>query len=113
MIRAENFIYFLSASGFFVGILYSMLADIEPAMVLWTTISITAIFYMIALASSAYFIKHIDIKASYTLDSMYYEEQLDKAKEKIEKREVYLRDASKFIKVLEDELLSKKEAEAL
>lgn len=113
MIRAENFIYFLSACGFFIGLVFSVLADIEPAMVLWTVVSITAIFYMIGLATSAFFIREIEIKAGYSLDSNYYEEQLDKAREKIEKRERYLRDASKFIKVLEEELMSKKNEVAL
>lgn len=108
MIRAENFIYFLSACGFFVGIIFSTFANIEPAMILWTTASITAIFYMIGLATSALFIREIEIKATYSLDTGYYDEQLDKAKEKIEKRESYLRDASAFINVLEDELKSKK-----
>lgn len=109
--RAENFIYFLTVCGFFIGIMFSILVEIEPAMVLWTTISITAVFYMIGLASSAYFIKYIDIKAAYTLNKDYYEEQLDKARGQIEKREAYIRDSTRFIRMLEEEILQKKDGE--
>lgn len=110
--RAENFIYFLTVCGFFIGIVFSLLIEIEPAMVLWTTISITAVFYMIGLGSSAYFIKYIDIKAAYTLNKAYYEEQLDKARGQIEKREAYIRDSTRFIRMLEDEILQRKGEDA-
>jgi uncharacterized membrane protein len=113
MIRPENFIYFLTVCGFFIGIIFSMVATIEPAMVLWTTISITAVFYMIGLASTSWFIKHIDIKAAYTLNRDYYEEQLDKARDQIEKRESYIRDSTRFIRKLEEEILQKKDEDLI
>ena len=104
MVKTENFIYFLTVCGFFIGLLFSILSDIEPVRMVWTTIGITVIFYIISLASSGYFIKATDLKAMYSLNQELYDYQLGKAMEQIERRESFVRDSQRYIRDLEDEL---------
>lgn len=112
MVSADNFIFFLTVCGFFIGLIFSLLTGLEPLPFVWTTISLCAVFYMIALASAAFFIKAINVKSSYTLDTAHYEIQLDKARDHIEKREEYIRDSTLFIRMLEAEILANKEEAA-
>ncbi|MDR2906339.1 MAG: hypothetical protein LBU73_10355 [Helicobacteraceae bacterium] len=104
--RPENFIFFLSSCGFFIGIIFGVLADFEPMGIIYSCAAFTALFYMIGLCAGAFFIRALDIKAAYTIDSEYYETQLDKARAQIERREVNIRDATRFIRVLEQEIAS-------
>ncbi|MDR0747030.1 MAG: hypothetical protein LBE89_03960 [Helicobacteraceae bacterium] len=109
MIKAENFICFLTSCGFFVGVIFSLLADFEPLMFVAVSIAMCVIFYTISLASASFFIRAIDIKAAYVLDREHYETQLDKVRLQIEKREKYIRDSTRFIEALEDEITKAKE----
>ncbi|MDR2639115.1 MAG: hypothetical protein LBC09_04690 [Helicobacteraceae bacterium] len=101
--RADNFIFFLTASGFFIGLIFALLADFEPLAFVYACVAVTFVFYMIALAASAFFVRFTDIRAAYKLGSEYYETQLDKARSQIEKREIYIRDSIGFIRALERE----------
>ncbi|MDR3162444.1 MAG: hypothetical protein LBT81_01100 [Helicobacteraceae bacterium] len=109
MIRAENFIYFLTSCGFFVGVIFGLVADFEPLMFVMVSIVMCVIFYTISLASASFFIRAIDIKAAYVIDREHYETQLDKVRSQIEKREKYIRESTRFIEALEDEIKKAKE----
>ncbi|MDR2151327.1 MAG: hypothetical protein LBO72_00750 [Helicobacteraceae bacterium] len=113
MIRADNFIFFLTASGFFVGLIFTLLANFEPLMMIYVCVAITFIFYMIALAASGFFVRYSDVKTAYKLGSEYYETQLDKARAQIEKREIYIRDSIGFIRSLEKETNALKNEESV
>ncbi|MGP1561952.1 MAG: hypothetical protein ACTTIC_07695 [Helicobacteraceae bacterium] len=106
MIKAENFIYFITVCGFFIGLVFSILSHSNPIYVVWSTIAITIIFYIISLAVSGYFIKNSAIKPSYSLKSEFYDIQLNKAISQIQRRERFLRDAQRYIEDLETELYS-------
>ncbi len=106
MIKAENFIYFITVCGFFIGLVFSILSHSNPIHVVWSTITITIIFYIISLAVSGYFIKNSAIKPSYSLKSEFYDIQLNKAISQIQRRERFLRDAQRYIEDLEAELYS-------
>ncbi|MDR3347432.1 MAG: hypothetical protein LBN32_02330 [Helicobacteraceae bacterium] len=105
----DNFICFLAACGFFIGVIFAILAEFEPLMFVVVSISMCAIFYMIALAAASFFVSAIDTKAAYTINRSYYETQLDKARGLIDRREEYIRDSMRFIRTLEDEITSNKE----
>ncbi|MDR2034869.1 MAG: hypothetical protein LBP89_09660 [Helicobacteraceae bacterium] len=109
--RADNFIFFLTASGFFVGLIFALLADLEALWLVYACIAITFIFYMIALAASGFFIRFVDSKTAYSIEVEYYETQLDKARSQIEKREAYIRDSTRFIRNLEAEIARAKSKE--
>ncbi|GHS87000.1 hypothetical protein FACS189487_02320 [Campylobacterota bacterium] len=102
--RPENFIFFLATCGFFIGVVFALLADLEPMAIVWASALTSAIFYMLGLCAGAFFIRYINVKAAYTIDINYYETQLDKAKAQIERRETNIRDATRFIRTLEDEI---------
>ncbi|MCV6608023.1 MAG: hypothetical protein OIF32_07425 [Campylobacterales bacterium] len=104
MVRTENFIYFLTVCGFFIGLIFSILSNIEAIQMVWSTIAITVIFYIISLAASGYFIKVSELKTAYTLNQDLYDLQLAKAINQIEKRESFLRDSQRYIRDLEEEL---------
>lgn len=113
MVRTENFIYFLTVCGFFIGLLFSILSDIQAVQMVWTTIGITVIFYIVSLASSGYFIKVSDLKTAYSLNQDVYDLQLGKAMNQIERRESFLRDSQRYIRDLEEELYRDGGMEAL
>jgi len=105
MIKPENFIYFLTVCGFFIGLVFSILTPMEPEMIIWTTISVTAAFYMVGLGSASFFIRYLDVKVGYAINRIEYEEKLDQVIRQIEKREAYIRDSSEFIEDLEQEMM--------
>jgi hypothetical protein len=104
MVRTENFIYFLTVCGFFIGLLFSLLSDIESIKMVWSTIAITVVFYILSLAASGYFIKVSELRTAYTLGQDVYDMQLSKAINQIERRESFLRDSQRYIRDLEEEL---------
>jgi hypothetical protein len=103
MMRPDNFIFFLTVSGFFIGLIFALLADLEPLGLIYACAVVTFAFYMIGLAASGFFARYADIKTTYKLGADYYEIQLDKARAQIEKREIYIRDSVRFIRALEEE----------
>jgi len=107
MVKTENFIYFITACGFFIGLIYSVLFYTDPIFIVWGTITVTIIFYVISLAASGFFIKSSTLKPSYSLKSDSYDVQLSKAMMQIERREKFLRDTRRYIEDLEQELYSK------
>ncbi len=47
MVKSENFIYFFTISGFFIGLAFSILNFSEPEEILFYTLEITLVFYLI------------------------------------------------------------------
>lgn len=46
-VKPENFIYFFTVSGFFIGLVFSVLNFIEPEEIVLYTFGITLVFYLI------------------------------------------------------------------
>lgn len=47
MVKSENFIYFFTISGFFIGLIFSIINFDEPEQILFYTLEITLVFYLI------------------------------------------------------------------
>ncbi len=47
MVKSENFIYFFTICGFFIGLVFSILNFEEPEEMLFYTLEITLVFYLI------------------------------------------------------------------
>jgi len=47
MVKSDNFIYFFTISGFFIGLVFSILNFSEPEEILFYTLEITLAFYLI------------------------------------------------------------------
>lgn len=111
MIRPENFIYFITACGFFIGLVFAVFSHTAPIDMVWSTLIITVLFYILALASSGFFIKYSQAKQSYSLRSDFYDIQLSKAINQIERRERFIRDSQSYIRELEAELYKEADQE--
>jgi len=112
MIRSENFIYFLTVVGFFIGIIFSIFNSFEPFIFLYSILFISAIFYIIGVASSSFFIRYISVKQSFKLDKDMLEKTIDMQIYELDKKEEFIREAHYFIQEIEKEeqyLYSKKE----
>ncbi len=107
--RPENFIYFLTVCGFFIGLIFSILAGEEAFNIFFSSIVISVAFYIIGLASAGMFIRYVDLKAGYNINKEHKEEFLDRIIQFMEKRERYIQDSHHFIENLEKEFLSKKD----
>ena len=68
MFRSDNFIYFLSVSGFFVGVVFAIMKGFEPFEFIFCVIVVFVMFYIIAVASTGFFIKYLGIKNLFYLD---------------------------------------------
>ena len=107
--RPENFIYFLTVCGFFIGLSFSILAGEEAFMIFLSAMIISVVFYIIGLGSAGMFIRYVDLKAGYNIHREQKEEFLDRIIQYMEKRERYIQDSHHFIENLEKEFLSKKD----
>lgn len=47
MVKSENFIYFFTISGFFIGLIFSILNFSQAEEILFYTLEITLVFYLI------------------------------------------------------------------
>ena len=107
--KPENFIYFLTVCGFFIGLFFSVFSGKEALEIFWSSLIVCGIFHIIGIASASFFIKFIDLKTGYNLKREHKEEFLDKMIYFLEKREKYIQDSQYFIENLEKEFLDKKE----
>jgi len=99
--RGENFIYFSTVSGFFIGLIYSIFAELDVFYFIFAVIVITAIFYIISLSSVAFFIKFLNIKNSIFFDKEYIDNVLNLQIEELEKTEDFIYENYEFLKELE------------
>ena len=106
MFRVDNFIYFFSVSGFFVGLIFAVLQGFEPFNFLIAVLIVFTIFYIIALASTSFFIKYLTVKNIFELDKTSLEKTIDSQIDELDKKEDIIRDAYYFIKQIEEEELT-------
>jgi hypothetical protein len=103
MLSVNNFISFLTISGFFVGIIFAILKLSDPIHIVMGVVFITALFYMISIAAASFFIRNVDFKPRYRIKKEKYESAIDIAIMELEKREALIKDMYHFIKELEEE----------
>jgi len=101
--RGENFIFFLASSGFFVGIIFSILHNLDFDKFLYATFMITALFYLLGLATVTFFIKFLDIKKIIYFNKHEIDEILDIQIKELEKKEDFILESYEFIKKIEEE----------
>jgi len=101
--RGENFIFFLASSGFFVGIIFSILHNLDFDKFLYATFMITALFYLLGLATVTFFIKFLDIKRIIYFNKHEIDEILDIQIKELEKKEDFILESYEFIKKIEEE----------
>ncbi len=100
-----NFIYFSTSSGFFIGIIYSMFKDLDFFGFLFTTFLITAVFFIIAQAGVAFFVKFLDIKNIVYFNKNEIDEILNMQIKELEKNESFIYENYEFIEQIEKEEL--------
>jgi hypothetical protein len=105
MFRSENFIYFLSVSGFFVGLIFATFQGFEPFEFVWSVIITFVVFYIIAMASTSFFIKYLSVKNIFQLDKVTLEQTIDYQINELDKKEDLIREAYHFIRKIENEEL--------
>ena len=103
--RGENFIYFATVSGFFIGIIFAILKDLGVFEFLVSVFLVTASFYLIALGSVTFFVKYLDIKRVVFFDKFSIDEVLDMQVKELEKKEDFIYQNYEFIKEIEKEEL--------
>jgi len=103
--RGENFIYFATISGFFIGIIFSILKGLDVFDFLFATFLVTAIFYLISLASVSFFIKFLNVKQIVYFDKYEVDEILDVQIKSLESKENFIMENYEFIKQIEKEEL--------
>jgi len=104
--RGENFIFFLASSGFFIGIIFSVLHNLDFQGFLSATLLITALFYLLGLGAVTFFIKFLDIKKIVYFDKHQIDEILDVQIKELEKKEDFILESYEFIKRIEEEELT-------
>ena len=103
--RGENFVYFATISGFFIGIIFAILNNLSFFNFLFATFLITAIFYLISLATVAFFIKFVNIRQIVFFNKNQVDEILDMQIKDLEKCEDFIIESFNFIKKIEEEEL--------
>jgi hypothetical protein len=103
--RGENFIYFATVSGFFIGIIFSIIKGLDATDFIFATILTTLVFYLIALGSVAFFIKFLDVKKIVFFNKHEVDNILDVQIKELEKKENFILESYEFIKQIEQEEL--------
>ncbi len=101
--RGENFIYFSASSGFFIGVIFSILHELDFENFIFATVLITAVFYLLALASISFFVKYLDIKKVIYFDKHEIDSILDVQIRELEKKEDFIYESYEFIKQIEQD----------
>ena len=83
---SENFIYFFTVWGFFIGIIFGLLKSIDAVGLLEYTLIITAFFYLFGHVVIGFYYRTMNIK-SYYFPKDLHEKELDLFVHEIKKRE--------------------------
>ena len=94
----ENFVYFFTVQGFFVGIIFGILKSFDAEGLLLYTFVITAFFYLFSHVIIAMYYKTIVVK-SYMFPKDIHEKELDLFVKEINKREKLIDSACKITDV--------------
>jgi hypothetical protein len=98
MLRAENYVYFLTVSGFFIGTVFSVLNFNNVEEILLFSIAITFFFYLFAHVALTYFVnfgslrKLVFDKAKYEKISDFFIKDLDVREQKIKQNIAHIRE---------------------
>ena len=103
--RSENFIYFATVSGFFIGIIFSILKNLNFEEFIYMTLLTTLIFYLIALATISLYIKYVDPKKIVFFNKSELDNVIDVQISEMEKKEDFILDSFEFIRQIEKEEL--------
>ena len=109
--RGENFIFFLASCGFFIGVIFSILKELDFEEFLYATLLLTSIFYLIGLATVSMFIKYLDIRKIIYFNKNQIDSVINAQIKELEKKEDFILESYEFIKKIEEEelrLLKKK-----
>jgi len=91
----ENFVYFFTVSGFFVGMIFGVLKSFDAAGLLTYTFIITMFFYLFSHIIIAMYFKTITARGSYFPRDIH-EKELDIFVSEINKREKLIDSACKI-----------------
>lgn len=94
----ENFVYFFTVQGFFVGIIFGILKSFDAEGLLLYTFLITTFFYLFSHVIIAMYFKTITAK-SYFFPKEVHEKDLDLFVKEINKREKLIDTACKITDV--------------
>ncbi len=108
----ENFVYFFTVQGFFVGIIFGILKSFDAESLFIYTFLITSFFYLFSHIVIALYFKTITNRATFfPRDS--HEKKLDLFVEEINKREKIVDSASKMTDLVAKLNQENKESKAL
>lgn len=82
----ENFVYFFTVQGFFIGIIFGLLKSFDAAGLLTYTFFITIFFYLFSHVIIALYYKTLSVRA-YNFPKDIHEKELDLFVKEINKRE--------------------------
>ncbi len=91
----ENFVYFFTVQGFFVGIIFGILKSFDAEGLLVYTFFITIFFYLFSHIIIAFYYKTLTVKAHY-FPKEIHEKELDLLLKEITKREKLIDSACKI-----------------
>jgi hypothetical protein len=91
----ENFVYFFTVQGFFVGIIFGILKSFDANGLFVYTFFITAFFYLFSHIIIAFYYKTLTAK-SYSFPRDIHERELDQFVKEINKREKLIDSAMKI-----------------
>ncbi|MDD2906427.1 MAG: hypothetical protein WBK95_00945 [Sulfurimonas sp.] len=107
----ENFVYFFTVQGFFVGIIFGILKSFDAAGLLTYTFLITLFFYLFSHIIIAFYFRTLSAK-SYSFNKDIHEKDLDIFVKEINKREKLIDSAIKITEMVtkmnSDELAGEK-----
>jgi len=101
--RAENFIYFSTVSGFFISIIFGIIKNFDAFNLLWIVVFLTFLFYVVSLASVSFFIKYTTFKQNIFFNKEEVETVVNSQIKELEKKENFIYENYKFLKKLEEE----------
>jgi hypothetical protein len=91
----ENFVYFFTVQGFFIGIVFGILKSFDAAGLLTYTFFITLFFYLFSHIIIAFYFKTVSVKA-YSFNKDIHEKDLDIFVKEINKREKLIDSVTKI-----------------
>jgi hypothetical protein len=83
---SENFIYFFTVWGFFIGVIFGILKSLDASGLLTYTLLITVFFYLFGHLIIAMYYKTMNVK-TYIFPKELHEKELDIFVDEIKKRE--------------------------
>ena len=94
----ENFVYFFTVQGFFIGIIFGVLKSFDAEGLLVYTFFITTFFYLFSHVIIALYFKTVTAK-TYHFPKDLHEKELDLFVKEINKREKLIDSAAKITDV--------------